>query len=423
MRASGVRYGFQNTEIAVAEGRMTEPVQKTYLFGELAVEMGVITPDHLQAALEKQQTLRASSARSRLGETFIIMNLMTVEQVKKVLSEQRKRRQKESEKALPVEIFGEYRLLAKLGEGGMGAVYKAHDPLADREVALKVLRKNFGGNREFLERFDREARLAGSLSHPNIVSCYTAGVKNGVQYMCMEFVDGETLKSRLEVNRGKMPEKAALAFARDIAKGLCHAHGKGVIHRDIKPDNILIARDGTVKISDFGTAKSVLDNESLTQTGVIIGTPYYISPEQVRALKDVDHRADLYSLGGTLYHMLTGHVPFYAPSVLEIMRAHLNNELENPADINPTLSSDSVQIVTKLMAKEPSERYQTAEELHEDLQRVIDGQAPLHATLAENRSSIKPPARLRKKVKHAEENGCMLMLIPLLLPVLIWLLR
>jgi serine/threonine protein kinase len=288
---------------------------------------------------------------------------------------------------------------------------------------LKVLCKNFGGNCEFLERFDREARLAGSLAHPNIVTCYTAGVKNGVQYMCMEFVDGETLKSRLEVNRGKMPEKAALAIARDIANGLSHAHAKGVIHRDIKPDNILIARDGTVKISDFGTAKSVLDNESLTQTGVIIGTPYYISPEQVRALKDVDHRADLYSLGGTLYHMLTGHVPFYAPSVLEIMRAHLNNELENPADINPTLSSDSVQIVTKLMAKEPSERYQSADELSEDLQRVIDGQAALHATLAENRSSIKPPARLKKRVKQAEESGCLVVLGAFAMPILLWLLR
>jgi eukaryotic-like serine/threonine-protein kinase len=400
---------------------MSEAPQNLHLFGDLAIEMGLITPEQLQASLEKQYTLRTTGARSRLGETLIIMNVLSVEQVKKVLSEQRKRRQKESEKELPVEIFGEYRLLSKLGEGGMGAVYKAHDPLADRPIALKVLRKNFGGNREFLERFDREARLAGSLNHPNIVTCYTAGVKNGVQYMALEFIDGETLKARLEANHGKMPEKAALAFARDIAIGLSHAHSKGIVHRDIKPDNILIARDGTAKISDFGTAKSVIDNESLTQTGVIIGTPYYISPEQVRALKDVDHRADLYALGGTLYHMLTGHVPFYAPTVLEIMRAHLTAELENPADINPALSSESVQIVSKLMAKEPSERYQSADDLAEDLQRAIDGQAPLHATLAENRSSIKPAKMRRKKSAESQEGGCMLSLLLVSSPLLLWL--
>lgn len=400
---------------------MSDTTLKQSLFGGIAIEMGLVTPEQLNTALEKQQTLRSTGAKSRIGETLIIMNVLTVEQVKKVLSEQRKRRQKDSEKELPVEIFGEYRLLSKLGEGGMGAVYKAHDPLADRPIALKVLRKNLGGNREFLERFDREARLAGSLSHPNIVTCYTAGVKNGVQYMALEFVDGETLKKRLEANRGKMPEKAALAFARDIAIALSHAHGKGIVHRDIKPDNILIARDGTVKISDFGTAKSVIDNESLTQTGVIIGTPYYISPEQVRALKDVDHRADLYALGGTLYHMLTGHVPFYAPTVLEIMRAHLSADLENPADINPTLSSESVQIVSKLMAKEPSERYQSADDLAEDLQRAINGQAPLHATLAENRSSIKP-SKLRKKKAKREESGCMVFLAVSAMPLLLWLL-
>lgn len=379
-----------------------------YRFGELAKEMGLITDAQLAAALEKQKGMRGSGAKSRLGEVLILMNVLSVEQVKRVLSEQRKKRAAEQDKVLPMEFFGEYKLIAKLGEGGMGAVYKAHEPLADRTVALKVLRKNLAGNAGFVERFTREAQLAGSLTHPNIVACHNTGTARGVQFLVMEFIEGETMKTRLKKAPGeKLPEKDVLKIVRDVASGLAHAHAKGIVHRDIKPDNILLGKDGSVKISDFGTAKSFLDEESLTQTGVIIGTPHYISPEQVRADKVIDHRADLYALGGTMYHALTGHVPFDAPTALDIMRRHLHDELDNPADLIPGLSAGTLQIVTKLMAKAPAERYETAEALIEDIDRVLKDQAPRNAVLEQHKSSIRPP---RKKVKKAK-SGCLGMLI------------
>ncbi|HEY3322140.1 MAG TPA: serine/threonine-protein kinase [Planctomycetota bacterium] len=373
-------------------------------FGELAIELGLITKGQLDMALDKQRGLHAGGGKTRVGEVLIMMNLLNVEQVKKVLSEQRKRRTADANKILPMEYFGEYKLLSKLGEGGMGSVYKAQETLANRVVALKVLRRNLAANALFTERFEREAKLAGSLSHPNIVACHNAGVSRGIQFMVMEFVEGDTLRTRLLNAGGKLPEDECLRICRDIAAGLLHAHSKGIVHRDIKPENILFSREGIAKISDFGTAKSFLDEESLTQTGAVIGTPYYISPEQVRADKDIDHRADLYALGGTLYHMLTGHTPFEAPSALEIMRLHLEVQLENPADLNPDLSLGVVQVVTKLMAKAPADRYQTAQELMDDIDRVLRKEEPLNATLDQHRSSIRPPRIPRKKPRRTA--GC-----------------
>jgi serine/threonine-protein kinase len=389
---------------------MSEPDKKPeYRFGEVARDLGLLTPQQIDEALQKQQVLRGSAAKSRMGEVLIMMNVLSVEQVKKVLSEQRKRRQAEADAALPMERFGDYKLLAKLGEGGMGAVYKAEEVLASRIVALKVLRKNLAGNKSFVERFEREAKLAGALNHPNIVTCHVAGMTHGIQFLAMEFVDGETLTARLKRNGGKLLEKEALSITRDIARGLAHAHVAGIVHRDIKPDNILLGKDGAVKLSDFGTAKSFLDEDSLSRTGQVIGTPNYISPEQVRADKNIDHRADLYSLGGTLYHVLTGRLPFHAPSVMQIMKAHLDEELENPQDVNPDLSDGAVQIVVKLMAKSPDKRYQSAKELVEDIDAVLGGATPSKAAIGEHESSIRAPRRRKKK--KAQAAGCMGVLV------------
>ncbi|MFH0938670.1 MAG: serine/threonine-protein kinase [Planctomycetota bacterium] len=377
----------------------------SHRFGDVAKTLELINDQQIEEALLKQQTLRSSGGRSRLGETMVKMNVLNVEQVKKILSEQRKRRQTDAAKVLPMESFGEFKLLKKLGEGGMGAVFKAQETLANRVVALKVLRKNLANTKGFKERFEREAKLAGSLNHPNIVACHSAGTIQDIQYLVMEFVEGETLKARLQREGGKLPENDVLKIIRQIALGLGHAHAKGVVHRDIKPDNILLGKDGSVKLSDFGTAKSFINEDNLSLTGVIIGTPYYISPEQVRADKNIDHRADLYALGGTLYHALTGKVPFEAPSALQIMRCHLHEELENPADICPELSFGTVQIVSKLMAKLPDERYQDVADVAEDIGRVLAKKNPLYATLDQHKSSIRPPRRFKKKKKTAA--GCM----------------
>jgi serine/threonine-protein kinase len=387
-------------------------------FGDIAKSLGLVNEQQLEEALRRQQTARATGDRSRVGEVLIAMKVLSVEQVKKILSEQRKRRQAEAAKALPMEYFGEFKLLEKLGEGGMGAVFKAQETLANRVVALKVLRKNFAGNPGFVERFDREAKLAGSLNHPNVVTCHNAGTAHGIQYLVMEFIEGETLKARLKREGGKLSEADALRIIGQTAKGLAHAHEKGVVHRDVKPDNILLGKDGSVKISDFGTAKSFVDEDSLSRTGVIIGTPYYISPEQVRAEKTIDHRADLYALGGTLYHALTGRVPFEAPTAMQIMRCHLQDELENPADICPGLSAGAVQIVTKLMAKSTDERYQNASDVAEDIERVLTNTDPLHATLDQNKSSIRPPRKRFRKKRAAA--GCASVL-SVSITLLVWL--
>ena len=386
----------------------------SHRFGEVAKSLGLVTDKQIEDALARQKSLRAPAGASgyklRVAEVFFVLNVVNVEKVKQVLSEQRKRRQGDASKALPMEHFGEFKLLQKLGEGGMGAVYKAQETLANRIVALKVLRQNLAGSSGFAERFDREARLAGSLNHPNIVACHSAGTTRGVQYLAMEFVDGDTLKARVKREGGKLPEAEALRIGREVANGLAHAHAKGLVHRDIKPDNILLGRDGAVKISDFGTAKSFMEEDSLSRTGTIVGTPYYISPEQVRADKNIDHRADLYALGGTLYHILTGKVPFDAPTSLDIMRRHLQDELENPADINPELSAGAVQIISKLMAKDPEERYQKASAVAEDIERVLSKKDPMHAALEENKSSIKP-RRARRRKASSSPAGCMGMLM------------
>jgi serine/threonine-protein kinase len=386
---------------------VTETQVLSHRFGEVAQAMGLVTAEQVKTALEKQKFFRATGGKSRLGEVFIAMDVLTVEQVRKVLSEQRKRRQADEAKKLPMDYFGEYKLTEKLGEGGMGTVFKAQETLAQRTVALKVLRANIASNRNFVERFDREARLAGSLSHGNIVTCHNAGTSQGVQFLAMEFVEGETLKKRLERD-GKLPEPAALRIVCEVAQGLAHAHKKGVVHRDIKPDNILLGNDGSVKISDFGTAKSFLDEESLTRTGVIIGTPFYISPEQVRADKNIDHRADLYALGSTLYHLLTGKVPFVAATPLLIMRAHLYEDLENPADLAPQLSPGACQIVTKLMAKDPADRYQSADDVAADIERVLAGKPPVQPELECEKSCIRPRRMVRRK---KQASGCLGMVL------------
>ena len=374
-------------------------------FGELATTLGVLTDAQLAAALARQAELKAQGTAKRIGEILVEQHVLDHRKVQKVLLEQQRRRAA-SAQAAPVSgrKMGKYELLAKLGEGGMGAVYKARDPLLDRVVALKILNPGIATDLEFLERFKREARASGSLNHPNIVGAFGAGEIEGHPFLAMEFVDGESLRDRLK-RLGRLPEREALSLLKSVAAGLGYAHAQGIIHRDVKPDNVLLGRDGSVKLTDLGLAKSIEDDQRLTKTGIALGTPHYISPEQARGERNVDRRSDIYSLGATLYVLLTGQVPFDGRNNAEIMLKHLKEELENPQDVVPELSDGAAAIVAKMMGKKPAERYDSCELLVEDVDRVLAGQPPGHALAAVGESSIRPPRRRRAHAARGRASG------------------
>lgn len=345
-----------------------------HLFGEIAVDLGLVKPDQLKTALDKQQSLGASHVKKRMGEVLMLMNVLDAEKVKDVLREQRRRREDDA-KNVTVKTIGRYRIVEKLGEGGLGSVYKGTDPLTGQTVALKVLLKQFSGNTTFGQRFSREASVAASLRHENIVSCLDFGAEKGMQYLVMEYVEGQTLRSKLDES-GPFSEKDALAAIKAMAQALNVAHAKGIVHRDIRPENVIVSKAGVLKLADFGTAKSFLEDESLSRTGVVLGTPHFMSPEQVRSEKDIDPRADLYSLGVSLYLLLTGKVPFDAPRKLDIMQMHLQATPAPLAQSAPNVSAGTAAIVQKLLAKDRASRYPSAQSLIADIDRVLAGESP-----------------------------------------------
>jgi serine/threonine-protein kinase len=278
----------------------------------------------------------------------------------------------------PTTVDERYARLSRLGGGGMGEVYLAHDALLGREVALKVLREPHAGGDEFIKRFRREARHAAALSHPNIVQVYDAGESaNGEPYMAMEHVPGGTLRDRL-LQRGMLPLHTAAAVALQIAEALSVAHQRGVIHRDIKPENVLVTENGDVKVADFGIAK-VADATAMTQTSLVLGTVRYLSPEQAIG-QPVSPASDLYSLGVVLYEMLTGEVPFQAEGPIAIAMKHLSQEPAPAWQINPAVPDSLNAVTLKLIEKDPHKRYASAVELAEDLKRFLAGDVPLAAT-------------------------------------------
>ena len=221
-------------------------------------------------------------------------------------------------------LSGRYRLASKLGSGGMSTVYLAQDEVLDRPVAVKLLHREISEEADQLERFRREARAAARLSHPNLVSVIDAGEDEGRPYIVFEYVEGETLKRRIQ-HEGGLPVDEAVAYAIEIGRGLIAAHGRKLVHRDVKPQNVLIDPDGRAKVTDFGIARS-LEAKGLTATGRVLGTTDYVSPEQAMG-EDVDERSDVYSLGIVLYEMLTGDVPFHAETQVGVAMKHVNEPL------------------------------------------------------------------------------------------------
>jgi len=299
------------------------------------------------------------------------------------------------EKRAPV-IAG-FRLLKRVGRGGMGTVYRARQLSVDRIVAVKILRPRLAQSRAFIKRFKEEAWAAAKLNHPNIVQAIDAGEKGGYYYFAMEFVDGETLH-RLMLREGVIEEERALRIARDVARALAHAQQHNIVHRDIKPGNIMISSDGVTKLCDLGLAQYQPEDEGGTRRGAAVGTPYYISPEQARGELDVDGRSDIYSLGATLYRAVVGRPAFNAPTPAEILSQHIKAPLPWPQDHNPELGENICYVIAKMMAKKPQERYQSADELGEDIDRVLLGEAPKSSVV----QLEVPPARLSREERAAK---------------------
>ena len=264
-----------------------------------------------------------------------------------------------------------YRIMRKLGSGGMANVYLAEDQELGRRVAIKILNDRHAGDEQFIERFRREAKNAAGLSHPNIVSIYDRGEAEGTYYIAMEYLDGRSLKE-LILTRGPAPVSVAVDYARQMLSALRFAHRNGIVHRDIKPHNVLVDAEGHLKVTDFGIARA--GASQMTEEGSIIGTAQYLSPEQARGTK-VDQTSDLYSVGIVLYEMLSGQVPFTGDSPVEIAMKHLSATPPPLRAKRPDIPESLELVVMRALAKDPTQRYQSAEEMDADLDRVARGLA------------------------------------------------
>ncbi len=353
---------------------MAESEMTSYdtLFGRAALEQRLCTEEELKQCRKELKVRSGGSNPVTLEHLMVEKQVVTPSQagrVKNLIKESRD---------VSSQIPG-YRVLGKLGSGAMAVVYKAKQLSLDRTVAIKVLPKKFVQKSDYVERFYKEGRIAAKLNHNNIVQAIDVGEVGGLYYFVMEYVEGKTLFD--DLSKGKIfSEQEALDIIIQLANALAHAHAQGLIHRDVKPKNIMINKEGIVKLADMGLAREASDIKAARhEQGKAFGTPYYIAPEQIKGEIDIDGRSDIYALGGTLYHMVTGRVPYEASSPSEVMRKHLKEELVPPDHINTSLSAGISEVIEIMMAKKKEERYKNMEELLTDLQAVRDGHPPLIA--------------------------------------------
>jgi serine/threonine-protein kinase len=322
--------------------------------------------------------------------------------------------QSTSQAHAPVSEVNGFEILEKIGKGAMGAVFKARQRSLDRIVALKILPPNIAANATFIERFQREARTSAKLCHPNIVQGIDVGQdpRSKLWYFAMEYVDGPSLRAVIR-KRKVFEEHRALKIAHEVVCALEAIDRAGMIHRDIKPDNILLTSDGAVKVADLGLARFSGGDAEMTQMGQAVGTPHYMSPEQVRGDADVDIRADLYALGATLFHMVTGEAPFSGGSSIEIMTKHLHDPVPLANEINPKVSADCTKLIAKLMEKKREQREQTPQHLRKTIEALLArSSAPKHsspATLAQRHTRHEQKSHVmhatpRAAPHHAEES-------------------
>lgn len=291
-------------------------------------------------------------------------------------------------------IFGNrYQVIGRLGTGGMAEVYEAFDRVLGRNVAVKVLHPTYSQDPNFVARFRREAQAAANLTHPNIVAVYDWGQLRNTYYIVMEKVEGENLKNLIS-NQGPLPLPLAISIAKQVATALAFAHKRGVIHRDIKPHNILITEDGTAKVADFGIAQA--DSTSLTQEGMVVGTAQYISPEQAEGLPATE-ASDIYSLGIVLFEMLTGTSPFQGDSPVALALKHIQEPAPSLRSLNPKIPKEVEAIVHKCLAKNPLDRYQSALELKADLEKIEKGLPLEISPLSDEKTIVLPSPQIERK--------------------------
>jgi eukaryotic-like serine/threonine-protein kinase len=291
-------------------------------------------------------------------------------------------------------LSGRYRLEAKLGSGGMSTVYLASDETLDRPVAVKVMHREMSEQEDQLQRFRQEARAVAKLSHPNVVAVIDAGEDGGYPYIVFEYVKGETLKQRI-ARVGALDTQDAIAYAIEVARGLSVAHARNMVHRDIKPQNVLIDEEGRAKLTDFGISRQ-LEQDGVTATGRVLGTTDYVAPEQAMG-RGVDPRSDIYSLGVVLYEMLVGQVPFHADSQVGVAMKHVNEELPDVQRRRPEVSAAVALVVERATAKSPAERYQAIGEMIDDLETALEVEAARAGSATGDATSVldalPPPQR------------------------------
>ena len=373
----------EDAQVAGSDGGDAPGVLSDEVLARHLLQNGGATLDQLEEAKRAQAEQARQGRPLSLGQVLVTMGVLTPV----MLANLEKRWDVPRRGAL--QQVGQYKLLKKLGEGGMGAVYLAEDTHVQRRVAVKILAPKLARDHELLSRFRREAIATGKLNHENIVAAYTFAEDGGVFYYAMEYCEGEPLDKFLE-RVHFLPEEEALRILVQVARGLQYAHEHGVIHRDIKPANVFVTKDGVAKVLDLGLSKQtgMGPRSFTTMTGILVGTPHYMSPEQARGEKQIDGRSDIYSLGAMFYHLVTGETPFDAPNVAAIFFKQLTEQLPNPQDLNPELSDGAVQVITRMMAREPADRYRDCKELLRDLELVADGKTPGREVLDAARSSV-----------------------------------
>src|SRR6476661_7809107 len=296
-----------------------------------------------------------------------------------------------------MQLNGRYRLDAQIGAGGMSTVYRAFDATLERRVAIKLMHRDIAAETDQLERFRREARAVAQLSHPHIVGVIDAGEEDGRPFIVFEYVEGETLKDRIR-RLGRLPVDEAIAYAIEIARALGAAHARGIVHRDIKPQNVLVDEEGSAKVTDFGIARS-LDEDGLTADGRVLGTTDYVSPEQALG-HDVNGQSDIYSLGIVLYEMLTGDVPFHGENQISVAMKHVREDLPDVKRRRPEISAGLAAILDRMTCKDLRKRYPDARTLQADLEDALAIEAARQGTSTGEATAVirTLPARARRRL-------------------------